>query len=348
MNPEWVTDYPAQGKVEIVKATPLVGPDSFWEMVALAISGQLASCVSCIEHHYFMSTANAKLFLETCALAGLLQKMPLLDLFGDVGPREGTDRRGYEEPIYLSAPKFQLANPDAARNRLAKTKYLVNSALRLFFEELRGDEHAVAAAYEHALQERKLKNQETAEQRRDVRLSALARLRLILQSFRFQVSQNSKDTETDSRSVDRAVTFATVEYVRRFVGSTPAEDTKTDCSEELETFLLEFLSNPSKIAVFWKNDYGALRDDYWLRWLPVIMNLGSARFQHLAQTDTQRAQAFAEAVRSTIEKAARKETSAAVLTSLLQEWDEVITSPNGPAMAWLVSTIEPSSNLHAG
>src|SRR5216684_3882812 len=144
---------------------PKVGPDSFWEMVALAIAGRLASCVSCVEHFYFQSTTNSRLFLEACASAGLLQRVPLLDLFGDVGSRSDPGRRRYDEPIYLSAPQFRGVHPDAARRRLDVTKNAVNSALRLFFEELRADENAVAIAYEHIVAAKNLRYPELAEER---------------------------------------------------------------------------------------------------------------------------------------------------------------------------------------
>ena len=140
-----------------------IGADSFWEMVALTIAGRLASCMSCVEHFYFQSSTNSWLFLEACASAGLLQKVSLLDLFGDVGSHVDAGRRRYDEPIYLSAPEFRRAHRDEARRRLDTTKKAVYSALRLFYEELRADRTAVAAAYDDAIATRALRHPDLAE-----------------------------------------------------------------------------------------------------------------------------------------------------------------------------------------
>ncbi|SRR5258706_7639672 len=319
---------------------PRVGADSFWEMVALAMSGRLASCTSCVEHFYFQSEINSSLFLEACASAGLLQKVSLLDLFGEVGSHVDPSLRRYDEPIYLSAPEFRRALPDEARQRMDNTKRAVYSALRLFFEELRADENAVAAAYDKAVATRILRHADLAERRKEVEMSSLAKLRLIQDGFRFAVRKRHKAEAKaiDRRAEEREVASCTTKYVRPFLGVGRGHLHADQLDEDIETFVLDFLTNANKLEEFWDSKVGILPRDYWIRWFPVMLTLASDRYRRMlekvGQTEAlQFADRFSEAVTTALRQEANDSVRAHALDSLLDDWT-IFASSHTPAEAF--------------
>lgn len=332
-------------------APPKIGPAAFWEMVALTIRGRLASCVSCVEFFYFQSTANSSLFLEACASAGLLQRMSLLDLFGDVGPRIDPGQSRYDEPIYLSAPEFRSAHPQEARKRLDVTKNTVNTALRIFLEELRNDDGVVASAYETAVRENRLRFSEIAAERRGVRMSSLAKVRLMLDGFRVALSKGDDTGKGTSRERDRLIVSRTIQFIRGFVGTQRPEMATTDFGEELQQFTLDFLAAPERVREF-DSDHQDLAADYWVRWLPVLLNVAWGRFNALKnQVPNENADRFAKAFSHAAEGAARREQGKAagdLLNALSQEWEWMISAPPGTELTpWLSPIIDVSSNLHS-
>src|SRR5436305_12192596 len=90
---------------------PPLGTQSFWHMAKVAMQGELASCESCVEHFYFQSSFNARAFLDSCAAAGLVEKVSLLDLLGQLGSKRSPTSQRYDQSIYLSAPDFRSRNP---------------------------------------------------------------------------------------------------------------------------------------------------------------------------------------------------------------------------------------------
>ena len=327
-------------------STPKIGPAAFWEMVALTMGGQLASCVSCVEYFYFQSTANSSLFLEACASAGLLQRMPLLDLFGEVGPRVDPGQRRYDEPIFLSAPEYQVEYPDEARNRLTNTKNAVNSALRIFYDELRADEKMVAAAYSGAITEKVLRFFDVAATRRHVKHSFLSMVRLILDGYRAL-------HKTEHR--DRTAVADTIRFIRRFADVTPPAIETNDVGFELETFITEFITSPEKIhdTDFAKKVQLKVNSDYWIKWLPVMLNLAWGRSAALKKDDRETeaenfSSHFVASISSAIQRENANEAAAEVLHSLNDEWHWMMAQPAGSDVPpWMSPILNPATTpLH--
>ena len=252
---------------------PKLGSESFWEMVALAMAGGLASCRSCVEHYYFQSYQNAGAFLDSCVAGRLLERVSLLDLYGDVGPRPAPSLRQswYDEPIYISAPRFRRLHLDVARERLESTKRAVLDALRLYHEELGADDNAILAAYANAITESMLRHSELARERKDVDMSPIARLRLIQDGFRKDARrERPRDTREE---IESAAAKRTVEYVNRFIGKAAPETSRSDRLEELQKFTEEFLGRRHSLDEFWKGSYGQIPVGFERQWLPVVKEL---------------------------------------------------------------------------
>lgn len=308
--------------------------------------GDLGSCVSCVEHHYYQSTSNATIFLEACASAGLMQKVPLLDLFGYVGPRVDPGQDRYDEPIYISAPEFQAADPQASRTRLDLIKKQVNSALRTFLEELRADDDAVAAAYEEAVVMNMLKEPAIAAKRFNVKMSSLAMVRLILYGF-------TQAYTGDKSEKQRVVIGQTTQFVRRFVGATPKHVASDDVGAELEQFAVEFLSAPEKIHELKIENPPRLSDDYWLKWLPVLLSIAWGRSSALkAQGKPEAAERFSTAFSRAAQEGAQREESGGpasrALTSLIQEWEWMNSDASDMKVpSWLLPIIGGSTTVNS-
>jgi len=204
------------------------------------MQGELASCESCVEHFYFQSKFNAKVFLDSCASAGLVEKVSLLDLLGQLGSKRSPASMHYDQSIYLSAPDFRNRNPKRARERIENTKKAVYGAFRLYYDEVQADDAFVDRAYGRALDERILRNADAAEERRDVALSAVAKLRLILDAFRNQ-KKLSEPTLT-APELDVQATAATIDYIMRTPQRVTA-DGHSSRAEELRSFIDEVLES---------------------------------------------------------------------------------------------------------
>jgi len=289
-------------------------------MVALAMAGGLASCRSCVEHYYFQSYRNASAFLDSCVAGRLLEKVSLLDLYGDVGSRStpSVRQRWYDEPIYISAPRFRRLHLDVARERLESTKRAVLEALRLYHEELDADDAAILAAYASAITESMLRHSGLAHERRDVDMSPIARLRLIQDGFRKDVK---RERPKDSREeIESAAAKRTVEYVNRFVGQAAPESSTSDRLEELQRFTEEFLGRRHTLAEFWKDSYGSIPLGYERQWLPVVRELFRYCYESLLDRgDPEGASEYFELIQHKTQEA-RKVTTDRPYASALSEF----------------------------
>jgi hypothetical protein len=311
---------------------PRLGSESFWEMAALAMEGWLASCQSCVEHYYFQSWTNATAFLESCAEGGLVVRVSLLDLKGDIGPRLFPTlwQRRYDQAIYISAPVFRKENLDAARRKIEGTKNAVYNAFRLYYEVLGADDRGINNAYMHAVQEGELLRwPDIAKDRQDVDLSSVAKLRLIQDGFK-NLLKGEKLSPTE---LEKRVTESTTEYVRRFSGQEMELPQVSDHIEELKEFVIDFLADKRDLAEFSQKGV-MLPLDYRLRLLPVIRELAYYLYRKLLERDIEKAQTFAESVREQIDEAKRRaesdETYSVALTELREDLDSFISNRQAP------------------
>lgn len=327
-----------------------LGSESFWEMVALSMSGRLASCTSCVEHFYFQSEQNSQLFLEACSEAGLLQRISLLDLFGSFGAAGSRRDARYDEPIYLSAPEFRKANPSEARRRIDKTREAVYTALRLYYEELSANDTAIAAAYSSAVDSGLLRYSETAKERRAADLSSLAKLRLIQDGFRHLLREQMKESDEvlDKESVEERIGITTVEYVRGFFGAEEAGGERSDFGSELDRFLLEFLHDEHSIEDYWRADFGCLPVSYKEKWMPAVAALARRRFEALSESaGEQEADSFAENFEATLSAALSRQKSESIKSSMISVLESWRIDPQQPDFDAQVLTGSDTSRMPA-
>lgn len=305
-----------------------LGSESFWEMTALAMEGWLASCPSCVEHFYFQSWRNAVAFLDSCAAGGLVVRVSLLELRGDIGPRPLPTRRQrwYDQAIYMSAPVFRKENLDASRRRIEATKNAVYNAFRLYYEVLGADSSAIHAAYMSAVDKGDLlRHAEVARQRRDVSLSRVAELRLLLDGFK----NRHKDDKLPPGELEKVAKEETTKYVLAFSGQEAAPISVSDHTEELEKFVLDFLSNRSNLEEFTQDGF-KLPSDYRLRLLPVIRELAYRLYAMLRGQGEDKAQDFFARVRAGIDRAedcastGGDDTYAVTLNGLREDLDHFV------------------------
>lgn len=305
-----------------------LGSQSFWEMAALAMAGRLASCQSCVEHYYFQSWQNSVAFLDSCAEGGLVEKVSLLDLQGDVGPRivPTVRQRWYDQAIYISAPVFRKQNLDAARERVEGTKNAVYTAFRLYYEVLGADDQGIHAAYMEAVDKGGLRHSDIARQRSDVDLSPVAKLRLIQDGYRKSI--RDKQPELSRGGVEKRAIESTAEYVLSFSGHDVVPTSVSDHAEELEEFILDFLADQRDLAEFWQEEYD-MPAEYRLRLLPVVGELIRHRYISLDERHDNSAHAFAARIREEIGKAQDREAndeSYVIALSELKEDLDICTS----------------------
>ncbi|MDT4895923.1 MAG: hypothetical protein QOH25_1000 [Acidobacteriota bacterium] len=305
---------------------PRLGSESFWEMAALAMEGWLASCQSCVEHYYYQSWANATAFLESCAEGGLVVRVSLLDLKGDVGPRISPTlwQQRYDQAIYISAPVFRKENLDAARRKIEGTKNAVYNAFHLYYEVLGADDKGINNAYMHAVQKGKLLRwPDIARERQDVALSSVAELRLIQDGFK------------NSMKGEKQITEATTGYVLRFSRQEAERPQVSDHIEELEEFVIDFLADKRDLAEFSQEGFKPPLD-YRLRLLPVIKELTYYLYRTLSERDIGKAQSFVASVREQVDeakmRAASDETYNIALAELREDLDGFVSSRQAPIL----------------
>lgn len=286
-----------------------VGPDSFWEMAALALDGWLASCQSCVEFYYFQSQQNATSFLDSCAVAGLVERVSLLDLKADADSDSVTAREWYDQFIYISAPAFRKLNLDLARQKIENTANAVYDAFYIYYELLGADEKAISVAYSKAVDENKLRNSEIANQRLDVDLSSVAKLRLILDGFRsFERSRNKKlpsDQRLSATEIEKRSREGTVEYVLGAAseGYRSSRETGTnDRAGELQRFICDFVIDPFALEKFSLEKSRELPEGFHIQLLSLISELCRRRYESLA-SDQNSARKFVADVRHAVNEA---------------------------------------------
>lgn len=287
----------------MMNSRPTVGSESFWEMAALAMAGQLASCQSCLEYFYFQSKSNAIAFLESCVVGGLVTEVSLLDLCGDVGPHATPSVRGrwYDQPIFISAPRFRRKNLDAARRRIEITKRAVYNAYNLYYEVIGANDEAIDSAYFRAVREGRLRHSETARERLDVDLSPVARLRLIQDGFKALIKRKHPDRPPEER--ERLASGACSDYVLDSESNGSGRVPPSDRAEELEGFVEAILLDTHDLREFWDGSYGEFPSDYRDRWLRVISELISRRFSQLSDSaDDEKRSQFLERIGEAVAK----------------------------------------------
>lgn len=306
---------------------PPLGSESFWEMAALAMEGWLASCQSCVEHYYFQSWKNASAFLESCAKGGLVERVSLLNLKGDIGSRPFPTlrQRWYDQPIYISAPVFRKDNLDAAKKKIEGTKNAVYNAFHLYYELLGADDRAIDVAYMHAVQEGTLlRYTEIARQRQDVALSSVAKLRLIQDGFKKKL----RGEQLSPGELEKRVTADTTKYVLGFSGQEAVPYKVSDHAEELKKFVIDFLAEERNLAEFSQEGF-KLPSNYRLRLLPVIRELAYYLYGELGAQNNGEAEAFAARLREEIEaaqgRAAGDETYQTALAELREDFDSFVS-----------------------
>jgi hypothetical protein len=300
-------------------------------MTALAMEGWLASCQSCVEHYYFQSWKNAVAFLDSCAAGGLVEKVSLLDLNGDISPRPFPTLRQkwYDQAIYISAPVFRKENLDTARRRIEGTKNAVYNAFHLYYEVLGGDDDGINAAYMKAVEEGELlRHPGIARQRQDVALSSVAKLRLIQDGFMKRIKREQPGLSHGE--LKKQVNESATKYVLEFSGQTGQPPIVSDHAEELEEFVIDFLADRRDLAAFLQQGY-KLPADYRLRLMPVIRELSYHLYQDaLREHGDAEAQALMTRLRQEIAEAKKRraddETSVIALSELSEDLDDYVSA----------------------
>lgn len=288
----------------------LRGSAPFWTMARLAMTGELASCQSCVEYWYFQSKQNAVDFLESCAAGGLVERVSLIDLHGDlesVAVGAPTLRQQwYDQAIYISAPAFRKQNLDISRRKIENTKNAVFEAFHLYREVLKANDNAIDCAYFAAIHERKLRFSEFANERIRVDLSHVAKLRLIKDGFK-KLLPNASPEEVDEE---------TVSYILSFDGRGPvSKNDLSDFAEELDEFILEFFASRNDLHEFWQAD---AKFHFWL--FPVLGELIRLRVAKLIQLgNEQKLRTFTESLMKEIESARVREEANAFYLAAVDE-----------------------------
>lgn len=293
----------------VMTKTPPLGSTSFWEMAALAISGRLASCQSCVEFFYLQSRQNAVAFLDSCASGGLVEKRSLLDLRGEISPRSvpTVRQQWYDQSIYISATVFRRKNLDAARRRIEGTKEAVYKAFRLYYEVLGANDNAINAAYLKAVADGLLRYSDVARERLDVDQSPVARLRLIKDGYRCDIKR--KHPKMSGADIEKRATESTAEYVLKVSTAGVEMPRVRDHAEELEEFVFEFLADRRDLKDFWQKEDIKLPVGYRLQLLPVISELLYYRYDTLKESGEAAGARFVENIKEEICRAQERQAA---------------------------------------
>ena len=299
--------------------TPPLGSDSFWEMAALAISGRLASCPSCVEFFYFQSKQNAVAFLDSCAAGGLVEKRSLLDLRGEVSSRSvpTVRQQWYDQAIYISAPVFRRKNLDAARRRIEGTKVAVYQAFKLYYEVLGANDKAINAAYAKAVKKGSLRYSDLARERLGVDQSPVARLRLIKDGYGFKIKNDHP--EMSRADIEKRAAEETAEYVLGVSAVDVELPPVRDHAEELEQFVIDFLAGRRDLRDFWRKEEIKLPADYRLQLLRVVSELIRHRYDTLKERGDDAGARFVEGIKEEIGRAQEREAADGAYVEALAE-----------------------------
>ena len=317
-----------------------VGPDSFWEMTALVIDGRLASCESCVGFYYFQSEVNCRLYLDSCADAGLVEKVSLLELKAEADLDSPIARKWYDQDIYISAPRFRKLDLNFARRRIENTANAVYNAYFIYHELLGADDGAISAAYANAVEKGMLRNSEIARNRRDVNLSPIAQMRVILDGFKSKESAEDKKLPEPPRlrqwPIDQRVTNKAVDYILSWAGTQPpAAEVKSDRGEELDEFITQFLIDPFKLREFSRTKSREMSDGFHVQLLLLISELCRHRYDILS-ADRTAADKFVENIRKAIEQAKFHHSDDQNYLAALSDFAENLESrelPGGPFLS---------------
>lgn len=325
---------------------PRLKSETFWNMSALAVAGRLASCESCVEFYYLQSKANAAVFLDSCAGAGLVDRWSLLELRSDLEPISSAPptlrQQWFNQAIYLSSPPYRKYDLDMARERTEGTKNAVYNAFKLYHEELKTKDAAIVAAYDAAIKEEQLRFSSTAKDRADVALSVVAMVRLILDGFKVAAKKEAKGSgvKLSNAQVEQRATEMTIEYVKRFWDAQPTSFRgKQDHGEELETFINEFLSDYRGLNQYWEEldpkPAHKMPSKSHVQILKVIGELIRTRYHVIMDNgDVNRAELFLNDARSSLkETQAREQADPAyvnAISEVIYDLDRIAYEPNSP------------------
>jgi hypothetical protein len=327
-----------------------VGPDSFWHMTAVAMEGRLASCESCLGLYYFNSELVCRLYLEACSDAGLVERYSLLELKAEADLNPAAARKRYDQAIYISAPRLRQLNPDLARRKAENTANAVYKAFFIYHELLAANDAAINAAYEKAVEEGSLRNPQLALSRRDVRLSSITQLRLILDGFKNKeiaaTKERRESEQLSSSEIEKRATDQTVEYILSMAGS-PAPDTeeKSDRGYELDKFITGFLVDPFRLKEFSGENSPPLPDGFHAQLLLLISELCRHRYDVLSHDRTQ-ADKFVRDIRNAIEEAKVNYADDQNYLAALSDFAENLNSDQLPAVPF-VSAIRLGSTFES-
>lgn len=330
-----------------IQQEPWLGPDSFREMAALALDGGLASCPSCVEFYYFQSETSSRLFLDSCAETGLVERVSLLDLKAVADSDSGTARSWYNQFIYISAPRFRKLNLDLARQKIENTANAVYDAFYIYYELLAANDAAIGAAYAKAVDKCQLRNSAVAERRRGVDLSSVAELRLILDGFKSaERSLNKKRPDAEKLSgaeMEKLATEQTVAFVLKTgsEGYRSARETETsNRGDELERFITDFVVDPFALKQFSRAPNRELPEGFHVQLLSLIGELCRHRYEMLAPDPARK---FIEDVSSAVTEAQFKWAEDPDYVAALNDLREDLNPGLTPAVAFTKATLPPNA-----
>lgn len=312
-----------------------VGPDSFWDMMALVIEGRMASCESCLGLYYFLDDTICRIFLESCADAGLMERYSLLELKPEAELGAPGAKRWYDQAIYIPAPRLRRLNPDYARRKVQHTANAVYKAFFIYYELLGGNDAAISAAYGKALKEDLLRNMALARSRHDVRLSPIVQLRLIFDGIRLKESEaNEKLPEPQQLSsweIEKLATNKTAAFILNAAGSQPSDtDEKFDRGEELDKFITGFLVDPFRLKEFARDKSRELPEEFHVQLLLLISELCLRRYEMLSH-DRDQAARFVRDIRNAVKEAKVKHSSDHDYLAALSDFAGNLNSEQLPA-----------------
>ena len=186
----------------------------------------------------------------------------------------------------------------------------------MYFEILKANYEAIDRAYVHAIKERKLRRSDVAQKRIDVDLSAVAKLRLIKDGFKYLL-KNDNPALSPSQ-IDLLANNKTVDFILGYEEGEPIPtEGLSDHSEELDQFIVEFLGSRAELPSFWQNNDGA-RFHFWL--FPVVDELIRLRVATLREAgDKRKLEAFSDTIRDSIHSAKKRERKNRAYLSAVEE-----------------------------
>jgi len=315
-----------------------VGPDAYWDMMALVIEGRMASCESCLGLYYFLDDTICRIFLESCAAAGLMERYSLLELKPEAESGAPGAKKWYDQAIYIPAPRLRRLNPDFARRKVQHTANAVYKAFFIYYELLGANDAAISAAYVKAVNEDLLRNTALARSRHDVRLSPIVQLRLIFDGIRLKESEANETLpepqQLSSWEIEKLATNKTAAFVLSAGSALPDIDEKFDRGEELDKFITGFLVDPFRLKEFARDKSRELPEEFHVQLLLLISELCLRRYEMLSH-DRDEAARFVRDIRNAVEEAKVKHSGDQDYLAALSDFAGNLNSEQLPAFPFV-------------